>query len=248
MITRKENQRWSQTQSKEGKVARDLKFVTGRVTNQVRSKTRNSECEPKYTPPRKMVPDNSVGIWGQHPRWPGSQASLSQCSCRYKAGTQSPPGDLSGWQKKPFLQKAVTNVKRILSGFNLSVSKLSFLLGSWTSVFPFYGEPLAVYSLSSLKSPGESAYSAVGPFHSLALLMQETLGMQLFFWKRMVLETTFPSAQPCQASPPPGYTSHDSLPPGPSFSLPMPKDCLLQSINPRLLQTLKGLKVKFCHY
>lgn len=47
--------------------------------------------EPFYT----QVPDNSVEIWDQHPQWPGNQASLSQCSCRYKAGTQSPPGDLS---------------------------------------------------------------------------------------------------------------------------------------------------------
>lgn len=63
------------------------------------------------------VPDNSVEIWGQHPQWPGSQVSLSQCFCRYKADTQSLPGDLSRQksclihQKKPFLQKAVLTLR-----------------------------------------------------------------------------------------------------------------------------------------
>lgn len=83
--------------------------------------------EPFYT----QVPDNSVEIWDQHPQWPGNQASLSQCSCRYKAGTQSPPGDLSRSKscKNGFFchikEKAAVKCKSICSGFKLSVNGVS---------------------------------------------------------------------------------------------------------------------------
>lgn len=51
--------------------------------------------------------------------------------------------------------------------------------------------------------------------------------MQLFSWKRTVLETTFPPARPCQASLFPSYTSDDSLLPGPRFQSTYAKSLLI---------------------
>jgi len=102
------------------------------MRTQISTTLENGALEPFYT----HVPDNSGEIWGQHPQWPGSQASLFQCFCRYKVGTQSPPGDLSRQksclmrQKKPFLQKTVVTFTKIFSGFNVSVRKPWFFLGT----------------------------------------------------------------------------------------------------------------------